>query len=178
MSEVTKTVETYYGMYKDYYGMYEEILASIDSSAAGIDTKKIREYTKLLIENTSQIEDARIYLKKKVSELDDAELKQFIGFFEMNEKAAAGYYLDLKDARSAATDVLNKSYATDVEKINAAIDNRSKFVVDVAKKLKNQQYEQAITRLSNEGIIDSKTKALIDKYTKDADVEDAIAYVN
>lgn len=178
MTEVTKTVEDYYGLYKDYYGMYENILASIDSSVGGIDTKKIREYTKLLLENTSQVEDARIYLKKKVSELDDAELKQFISFFEMNDSAAAGYYEDLKDARSATKDVLNKSYATDVEKINAAIDDRSKFAVDVVRKLKSKEYEQALNRVSNEGIIDKKTKSLIDKYTNDADIKDAVSYVD
>ncbi|MDD4422820.1 MAG: hypothetical protein PHD46_07270, partial [Eubacteriales bacterium] len=178
MTEVTKTVEEYYGMYKDYYGMYEDILASIDSSAAGIDTKKIREYTKLLLENTSQVEEARIYLRKKVSELDDTELKQFIGFFEMNDKAAAEYYEDLKDLRSAAKDVLDKSYAADVEKINTVIDNRSKFVVDVVNKLKSKEYEQVLDRISNDGIIDKKTKALIDNYTKDADIKDAITYLD
>lgn len=178
MTEVTKTVEDYYGLYKDYYGMYEDILASIDSSAAGIDTKKIREYTKLLLENTSQIEEARIYLRKKVYELDDEELKQFIGFFEMNDKAAAQYFKDLKYAQSVAKDVLDKSYAADIKKINAAIDNRSKFIVDVVNKLKNKEYEQVLDRVSNEGIIDGKTKALIDNYTRDADIKEAIAYLD
>lgn len=178
MSEVTATVESYYGMYKEYYGMYEDTLAYIDDLVAGIKTKEITDFTDSILELSGQVEDTRLFLKDGIEYLDDKTIADIVYLFETDEKYAKDYIKDFTDARDDAKEFLSLSYSKEINEFNTVVKGRSKFVLDVIKQLKNKQYEDAIAKIASDGVIDKKTKAFIDKYSKEIDVEALNSYMD
>ena len=177
MNEVTVTVEDYYGMYKEYYGMYEDILASIDSAVAGIDTKQINEFTSQILEYTAQADDARLFFKEGIQQLDDKTIADLVYLFEKDEKYAEGYITDLIDTRDATDEFLSKSYDKEVNEFNNIVKGRNKFIIDVIRQLRNRQYEEAVAKIANDGIIDRKTKAFVEKYSKEIEMDTINTYM-
>lgn len=184
ITEYTGTVEEYYGMYKDCYAMYEDTLASIDRAAAGMDTKQLTEFTKMVLQYTAQAEALRTFLIEQVETLDPKAVEDLLLYAENDKKfneefistldpgsyqMARAYLLDLDNIKANTLHYLKNTDISLVDDFSSLLDNRTNFIVDVIRQLKRKQYESALTKLGNDGVVNSRTKKFIDKVSKNVD---------